>query len=86
MSEDSGTKRRNASIILLLFAAAIAALLWLFDPVTQERTIGVLMGAELVAFAMITYAYTRPSDSSLSELWMILGTLTLAFLVGLALI
>ncbi|MEM0118575.1 MAG: hypothetical protein QXV32_09005 [Conexivisphaerales archaeon] len=76
--------RRNASIALVIFCAAVAAIVWGLDPVSQQNEIGILLGAELVGFSLIAYLYTRPSDSSVSEFWLLLGILTIAFLIGMA--
>ncbi|MEM3684414.1 MAG: hypothetical protein QXX17_03630 [Conexivisphaerales archaeon] len=76
--------RRNASLGLVIFCIAIAGLVWSMNPVSQQNQIGILLGAELVGFSLIAYLYTRPSDSSVSEFWLLLGILTIAFLIGMA--
>jgi len=76
--------RRNGSLVLVIFCIVIAGLVWTMNPLTQQNEIGILLGAELVGFSMIAYLYTRPTDESVSELWLLIGTLTLAFLIGMA--
>lgn len=82
MSE--GNLRRNASFALVILSIAIAASVWMLDPVKQQEQIGVLLGAELVTFGMIVYLYTRPNDSNVSEFWLLVGVITIAFFIGLA--
>jgi hypothetical protein len=81
-----GDRRRNVMFVLLVFIVVLAALSWYLNPVSQQDTIGILLSAELVAFSMVLYAYTRHTDNELSELWMLVGASTIAVLLGLALL
>lgn len=81
-----GNRRRNAMLVLLVFMIVLAAMSWYLNPVSQQGTIGVLLSAELVAFSMVAYAYTRHTDSELKEFWMLVGAVTLAVLVGFAML
>lgn len=76
--------RRNGSLALVIVCVVIAGVVWTMNPVSQQNEIGILLGAELVGFSMIAYLYTRPTDEAVSELWLLLGTLTLAFFIGMA--
>ena len=73
-------------VLLVVFMAVVSAALWVFDPVSQQAQFGELLGAELVAFSMLTYIYTRDGPQDVKEVWMLSGGLALAFLIGLALL
>jgi hypothetical protein len=76
--------RRNGALALVIVCIIIAGVVWTMNPISQQNEIGILLSAELVGFSMITYLYTRPSDEAISELWLLIGMLALAFLIGMA--
>jgi hypothetical protein len=70
---------------LALIAVIIAVDLWLVDQIAMQRTVGVLMATELVAFAMLCYVYYRQDYSELSRLWLFIGSGAMAAFIVLAL-
>jgi uncharacterized membrane protein (DUF106 family) len=62
-----------------LFATAVltlAAYAWVIDPVANQRAFGALIGAAFVIFSMMVYAYFKPSLTGRSNTWLLLGCLT----------
>lgn len=45
------------AVFLVVFLLAVAASVWLVNPITEERAFGFLMSAEFIAFAMLVYLY-----------------------------
>ncbi|MEM0075210.1 MAG: hypothetical protein QXG05_06440 [Nitrososphaerota archaeon] len=71
---------------LAVFMIVLASVMWILHPIAQQQQFGELLGAELIAFAMLTYVYTRNSADEVKEFWIMAGTLALAFLLGLVFI
>lgn len=72
----------SGSILLLLIV--VAPYLWFIDLMTKQRTFGILLAAELVAFSMLIYASTRQSSNPLGRRWILAGCIALALLLSLA--
>jgi hypothetical protein len=70
--------------LLAASAATIMAYLWFLDLVANQRTFGALIGSELVIFAMIIYAYRRPSLTGTTISWLLFGCATAALFLLLA--
>ena len=78
--------RALIAVLLLAFLAVVAVFLWFIDLLTQQRAFGVLIGAELVAFAMLVYIYSVPNYNEVKESWLLLGELTLGAILLLAIV
>ncbi|HML01976.1 MAG TPA: cupredoxin domain-containing protein [Candidatus Bathyarchaeia archaeon] len=69
---------------LLLFIVIIAVVLWLTDPLKEQRAFGLLMSAELVAFSMLVYLYYKKDLVQFRTSWFSSGFVALGLLVILA--
>jgi len=69
---------------LLLFMIIIAVVLWLTDPLKEQRAFGLLLSAELIAFSMLVYMYYKKDLVQLRRSWFSSGFVALALLVILA--
>ena len=65
-------------------AATITVYLWLLDLVANQRTFGAMVGSELVIFAMMIYLYRKPSLTGTTTSWLLLGCVTAALFLLLA--
>lgn len=65
-------------------AATITVYLWLLDLVANQRTFGALVGSELVIFAMMMYLYRKPSLTGATSSWLLVGCVTAALFLLLA--
>lgn len=87
MSSNSKTAWRLISSLLLLFIVVAAIAIWYVNPLTEQRAFGLLVSAELVAFSMLVYAYSKNVFSDLGQMskaWLLVGFLALAVLVLLS--
>ncbi len=73
------------SFSILTFLIVVTTYLWFIDLMAQQRTFGILLGSELVAFSMLIYTTIKPSFEKLSKPWILIGCLSLAILLLLAL-
>lgn len=71
--------------VLVILLVTIAAYLWLMDLFSMQRVFGVLLASELVAFAMLAYMYSKPSFSKVSKTWLLIGSVSVAVFLFLAL-
>jgi hypothetical protein len=72
------------SATLVVFLAVFAAYLWFVDLLSSQREFGALLTAELVAFAMLVYVFTKPDYDAVKKSWMLAGCIALALLLTLA--
>lgn len=87
MNSDSSTAWRLIASLLLLFIVVAAIAIWYVNPLTEQRAFGLLVSAELVAFSMLVYAYSRNIFGDLGQIskaWLLGGFLALAVLVLLS--
>jgi hypothetical protein len=66
---------------ILAFLLVVTGYLWFIDLLANQRTFAVLLGAELVAFAVLIYVSTKPSYSDISRAWMLIGCITIAIML-----
>jgi uncharacterized cupredoxin-like copper-binding protein len=69
---------------LLVFIVVVAVAAWSLDLVAQQRTFALLLGAELVAFAMMVYLYYVENLKELSRGWLLAGAVGLALFLVLS--
>ncbi len=89
MKSSSESVWRLIAALLLLFLVAAAFGIWYVNPLSEERAFGLFVSAELVAFSMLVYAYSKHSYPELGEIskaWLFIGFLALVALVLLSLI
>jgi hypothetical protein len=73
--------RMLTAIGLLVFLLIGGVLPWLLDLVAAQRAIGFILGADLIAFAMIVYVYDRASDSEVNWNLLLIGCAIIVMLV-----
>jgi len=73
------------SAALISFMVVAAAYLWLIE-LSEQGEFGAFLGAELTAFSMLLYLYTRPSYAKVKKIWFLVGCLSVAFFLTLAII
>ena len=78
MKIDDETIRYAVETLLAASAGTIAVYLWFIDLVADQRTFGALVGSELVIFAMIVYAYRKPTLTGRTNSWLLIGCVTAA--------
>ena len=78
MKPDKDILRYSVAILLATAAASIVVYLWILDLVSLQRVFGALLGSELVIFAMIVYIYYKPTLTTESNNWLLLGCLVAA--------
>jgi quinol-cytochrome oxidoreductase complex cytochrome b subunit len=76
--------RKWVSSSILVFLIVVTGYLWSIDIVTRQRTFGVFLGVELVAFSLLVYASSRPKFVKLNGSWVLIGCLSLAVLLMMA--
>jgi thiol:disulfide interchange protein len=74
---------RITAVFLLAFLVVVAVAIWLLNLITQQRTFGFLMSAELVAFAMLVYIFYAETPGVNKRL-LATGFVALGILVLLA--
>lgn len=74
------------SVALVFLMLVIAARLWSVDLLLGQSEFGVFLSVELAAFSMLLYLYTRMSFREVKKGWFLLGCLSLAFLLTLAIL
>jgi hypothetical protein len=73
--------RLLAAVGLLVFLVLGAALPWTLDLVAAQRAFGFLLGADLIAFAMLVYVYDRNSDKDVNWNLLLIGSAIIAMLM-----
>ncbi len=73
MKLDEEMLRYTVAMLLATAAASIAGYLWVVDLVSLQRVFGAMLGSELVIFSMAVYVYLKPSISSTSNTWLLVG-------------
>lgn len=89
MKPNSRTSWRLIATTLLVFIIVAAIGIWYVNPLTEQRAFGFLVSAELVAFSMLVYTYTKNSSSEFGEVsktWLLIGFVALVVLVLLSVI
>jgi hypothetical protein len=84
MKFDSESIRALITWSMIAFLVAVTPYLWFIDLLTRQRTFTLLLSAELAAFSMLVYVVTKPSYHSLRKSWMLIGCISLAVLLLLA--
>jgi hypothetical protein len=85
MRLDQDVVKYPVALVLAFLLITIAAYLWLIDIFSQQRVFGMLLGSELVAFAMLAYVHSKPSFLKVSKAWLLLGSMVLAVFLFLVL-
>lgn len=78
--------RSLLAVPLVSLMLVIAARLWSVDLLSGQNEFGVFLSMELVIFSMLLYLYTRMSYRHVKKGWFLLGCLSLAFLLTLAIL
>jgi hypothetical protein len=81
---DDEMVRYTVETLLGVAAATLSVYLWIFDIVANQRAFGAMLGSGLVIFAMMIYAYSKPSLTGRSNSWLLAGCLTAAVFLMLA--
>jgi len=84
MKFDSESIRALITWSIMAFLVGLTPYLWFIDLLTRQRTFALLLSAELAAFSMLIYAATKPNYNSLKKSWMLIGCISLAVLLLLA--
>jgi hypothetical protein len=71
--------------VLVILLVTIGTYLWLIDLFSMQRVFGMLLASELVVFAMLAYIYSKSSFSKVSKTWLIVGSVSVAVFLFLAL-
>lgn len=85
MKLDQEAMKYPVGWVLVILLISIAVYLWLLDLFSMQRVFGVLLASELVVFAMLTYLYSKPSFSKVSKSWFLVGAISVAVFLFLAL-
>jgi peptidoglycan/LPS O-acetylase OafA/YrhL len=78
MKPDKDIVRYAVATLLATAAASILLYLWILDLVSLQRVFGALLGSELVIFAMVVYIYYKPTLTTSSNNWLLVGCLVAA--------
>jgi peptidoglycan/LPS O-acetylase OafA/YrhL len=70
---DKDIIRYSVATLLSTAAASILVYLWIVDLVSLQRVFGALLGSELIIFAMVVYIYYKPTLTTASNNWLLLG-------------
>ncbi|MDV3278352.1 MAG: hypothetical protein LYZ69_07790 [Nitrososphaerales archaeon] len=84
MRVDDQMMRYTVETLLAAAAATLTVYLWLFNLVANQRTFGAMIGSGFVIFAMMIYAYYKPSLTGSSNSWLLAGCVTAAVFLLLA--
>jgi putative effector of murein hydrolase len=87
MKANSRTAWPLIAAMLLLFIIVAAIGIWYVNPLTEQSAFGFLLSAELIAFSMLVYTYTKNSSSEfgqVSRIWLLIGFVALFVLVLLS--
>ena len=76
--------RYTVETLLAASAATITVYLWFLDLVANQRTFGAMIGSELIIFAMMIYIYRKPSLRGTTNSWLLVGCVTTALFLILA--
>lgn len=71
---------------LLAFMVIVAAYLWFIDLLSRQREFTIFLGAELASFSLLLYISTRPSYGEVKKAWFLVGCLSIAFFLILAIL
>ena len=85
MSAGQERLREILSASMLALIAVLTFSLWTLDTFTMQSTFGALLGAELVAFAMMGYVYLKPTYAEIRKGWFLAGCVLLTALLLIAL-
>ena len=66
------------AIFLVLFLIVVGVTVWLLDFSSQQRVFGLLVSAELVAFAVLAYFYYVDDPKDLNRKWITAGFVSMA--------
>lgn len=84
LSEEGIRSLIAVAIVSLMVVAAVR--LWSIDLLLGQNEFGVFLAIELGAFSMLLYLYTRISYLHVKKDWFLLGCISLAFLLTLAIL
>lgn len=76
--------RYTVETLLAAAALTLTGYAWFVDPVANQRAFGAIIGSAFVIFAMMIYAYNKPSLIGASNSWLIAGCVTGAVFLLLA--
>lgn len=65
-------------------AATVAVYLWFLNLASNQRSFAAFVGSELIIFAMMIYVYRKPSLTGATTSWLLLGCVTAAAVLLLA--
>jgi hypothetical protein len=85
MSATQERLREILTVLLLLIIVVLAISLWTLDISTMQSAFAALLGAELVAFALMGYIYLKPTYAEIGKGWFLLGCFLLTALLMIAL-
>jgi uncharacterized cupredoxin-like copper-binding protein len=72
----------SAFLVIFMFFAALA--IWSLDFVAHQSTFALLVAAELVAFALLTYLYYEENPNTVERRWLLSGFAAIGVLTVLA--
>ncbi|HYB76356.1 MAG TPA: hypothetical protein VEC08_05305 [Nitrososphaerales archaeon] len=84
MKVDDEMIRYTVETLLGTAAATLTVYLWFFNLVANQRAFGAMLGSGLVIFAMMIYAYYKPSLTGSGNSWLLAGCVTAAVFLLLA--
>lgn len=76
MKFDDQMVRYTVETLFAVAATTLMVYLWFIDQLANQRAFGALIGAGLVIFAMMIYAYFKPSLTGTSNSWLLAGCVT----------
>jgi hypothetical protein len=84
MKVDEETLRYVLGTLFALAGSSITIYLWYIDQLALQRVFGALLAAGLVIFSMAVYVFTKPSLTGRSNTWLLIGCLSAATLLLMA--
>jgi hypothetical protein len=76
--------RYTVETLLATAAVTLTAYAWFIDPVANQRAFGAIIASAFLLFSMMIYAYYKPSLTGTSNTWLLVGCLTGAVFLLLA--
>jgi len=81
---DDGMMRSTVETLLATAAVTLTVYLWFIDQLSNQRAFGAMLGAGLIIFAMMIYAYYKPTLTGSGSSWLLAGCLTAAVFLLIA--
>jgi hypothetical protein len=78
--------RRLTAIGIFVFLIVGAVLPWTLDLVTNQRAVGFILSADLIAFTMLVYVYDRESDNEVNWITLLIGSVITSMLIFLGMV